>query len=198
MKGSLKNNKKAFSTIAIVAIVVVIVAVAAAAAYYLMTQNTANPSDSTTPTPAPTSSATDSPSPSAQTSTVADASSLKYSVSLTENGALQGTYTFWGKNAGTDDFSMRIEFNDSEEDTIFIFNGAQKKAWTYSGDEWVDISEYYGMQWDIWNNLWIGYTDSLAAWAGSGDYSYSAEGSTVRIYDISVNPALEDSLFVHT
>jgi hypothetical protein len=93
---------------------------------------------------------------------------------------------------------MRIEFTDEDEQTIYIFNGAQEKAWTYAGGEWVDISSYYAAQYDIWNNLWVGYTDGLAAWAGTGDYSYTQEGSTVRIYDVSVNPALDDALFVHS
>jgi hypothetical protein len=187
MARNIKSNKKALSTMLIVAIVVVIIVVAGVAGYWYMSQNPSTPSD-TTPTPSPT----------AAISGVADASSLKYSVSLTENGVLKGTYTFWGKNAGTGDFSMRIEFTDSDGDTIYIFNGAQDKAWTYAGGEWVDISDYYASQWDIWNNLWVGYTNSLAAWSGTGDYSYTQDSSTVRIYDISVNPALEDSLFTHS
>lgn len=188
MARNIKSSKKALSTMLIVAIVVVIIVVAGVAAYWYMSQNPATPQDTTpTSTPSPTT-----------TPGVAGASSLKYSVSLTENGVVQGTYTYWGKNAGTDDFSMRIEFTDSDGDTIYIFNGVQDKAWTYAGGEWVDISDYYASQSDIWNNLWVGYTNSLAAWSGTGDYSYTQNGSTVRIYDISVNPALEDALFTHS
>ena len=125
------------------------------------------------------------------------ASSLKYSVSITENGADVGTYTFWGKNAGTNDFSMRIEYTDSEGSGTYIFNGAQMKAWFEADGEWTDISDYYSMQWDVWNNVWSSYTTSLTAWTGNGEWSYSADGNTVRIYDISVNPILDDALFTH-
>jgi hypothetical protein len=189
-----RKNKAGLATIAIVAVLVVAVVIAAAAGYYFLSQPPANPSDGTpTPTP-PEGTATPNPTGSPN---IGEASSLKYSVTVTENGAQAGAYTFWGKNAGTNDFSMRIEYTDDEGDGTYIFNGAQKKAWVYAGGEWTDISEYFNMQWDIWNNVWSGYTTSLNAWAGTGDYTYSAEGTTVRIYDISVNPTLEDSLFIH-
>jgi hypothetical protein len=188
------SNKKALSKMIVIAIVVVVViaVVASAAAILLSNQN---PGNSTTPTPTPTPSAT--PAPSGSTgSDIATASSLQYSVSLTENGVVTGTYTFQGKNAGTDSFMMRIQATDSDGESIYIFNAAQQKAWVYSGGEWVDISSYYDSQYSTWNSLWTGYTTSLSAWT-AGDYSYTEGSSTVRIYDISVNPTLADSLFEH-
>ena len=191
MKRNLRNNKAAISTMLIVAVVVVIIVVAAAAgAYYFLGQN-ATPS--TTPTPTPGTSTSPSGSPS-----VATASSLQYSVSLTENGVVQGTYTYYGKNAGTDNFAMRIDYQDQDGTGIYIFNKGTKEAWTYAGDAWVDMSSYYDSQFQIWDNMWTGYVNGLSAWAGTGDYSYTSEGSTVRIYDITVNPALADSLFTHS
>lgn len=190
MKRKLGNNKTAISTMLIVAVVVVIIVVAAAAgAYYFLSQN---PSPSTSPTQTPTGSTSPSESPD-----IGTASSLQYSVSLTENGVVQGSYTFYGKNAGTDNFAMRIDYQDQDGSGIFIFNKATKEAWTNAGDQWVDMSSYFDSQFEIWDNMWTGYVDNLSAWTGSGEYSYSAEGSTVRIYDISVNPALADSLFTH-
>jgi hypothetical protein len=193
-----KKNKK---TLLIVAIIVIVIVVAGIAAYVL-SQNANNPSN-TTPTATPSASPSSSSSPTATTTPtssstgVSGASSLKYTVSLTENGVVQGTYTLQGKNSGTNNFMMRIDFTDSDGSTIFIFNGAQHKAWTYSGNEWTDISAYYDSQFQTWNSLWQGYNTNLAAWTGNGDYSYTSGGSTVRIYDISVNPTLDDSLFVH-
>lgn len=193
-----KKNKK---TLLIVAILVIVIVVAGVAAYVL-SQNANNPPDSNptatpTATPSTSSSPTATPTPPSSTTSVAGASSLKYTASLTENGVLQGTYTFQGKNSGTDNFMMRVDYTDSDGSTIFIFNGAQRKAWTYSGDEWVDISDFYDSQFQVWNGLWQGYNTNLAAWTGIGDHSYTSGGSTVRIYDISVNPTLDDSLFVH-
>ncbi len=173
--------------------------VLAGIAAYVLSQNANNPSDSTTPTATPSGSTspTATSNPTSSSTDVATATSLKYTVSLTENGVLKGTYTFQGKNLGTDNLMMRIDYTDNDGSTIFIFNGAQHKAWTYSGDQWVDISDYYDSQFQTWNSLWQGYSTNLAAWTGQGEYSYTSNGSTVRIYDISVNPTLDDSLFVH-
>lgn len=193
---SLIKSKSAFSTLAIVAIVVVVVVVvAAAAAYYFMGQNTANPSNPSTG-PTPTNSPTTSPTTG--TTGVAGATSLKYSVTLTQNGTTTATYTYSGKNLGTDNMMIRVDFQDDSGTGIFIFNAAQKQAWTYSNNQWTDISAYFDTQYNVWKNAWTGYVNGLAAWAGTGDYTYSAEGNTVRIYDIQVNPTLDDSLFTHS
>jgi hypothetical protein len=95
---------------------------------------------------------------------------------------------------------LRVDFTEGEssDNTIYIFNGAQQKAWTYSGNEWVDISTYYDQQYTTWDNVWKGYIANLAAWSGTGGYSYTQNGETVSIHDIQVNPTLADSLFEHT
>jgi hypothetical protein len=194
MAKNLLINKKAISKMMIVAIVVVLIVVVAVGAVVMLNQN---PSDSNTATPTATPSGA-SPTSTPTTGGVAGASSLKYSVSLTENGVVQGTYTYQGKNAGTNSFMMRIDATDSDGAKTFLFNGATKKAWTFTNNEWTDISAYYDMQFQIWNNLWSAYNTHLAAWTGTGDYPYTDGTSTVRIYDIAVNPALADSLFEHS
>ncbi len=195
MTRNLNNNKQAISMMLtlVVVVVIAIIAVGGVAAY-LLSQNGANPSDSTPTATPPVSSPTANPSTSVD---IAGASSLKYSIAVTENGAEVGSYTFWGKNAGTSDFSMRIEYTDADGSGTYIFNGAEMKAWYEADGEWTDISDYYSAQLDIWNNVWSGYTTNLAAWTGTGDWSYGVDGNNVRIYDISVNPALDDSLFTH-
>lgn len=182
--------------ILIVTVVVIIIAVAGIA-YYLSTQPGGEVSP--TPTPSPTQTSTASPAPTVSPATgISGASSLKYSVSLTENGVLQGTTTYQGKNIGANNFMLRIEYTDSDGDQILIFNGAERKAWSYSDGEWSDISAAYDAQFSVWNNLWQSYNTNLAGWAGLGEYSYTHEGSTVRIFDIQVNAALDDSLFTHS
>jgi hypothetical protein len=220
MERNLRTNQKAIATMLIVGILVVVIVVGGIGAFYVLSQNAPAPTESPSPTatstastaPTATASETTLPSPSSSpaetaqpTATVAPsapniagASSLRYSVSLTENGVVQGSYTYMGKNAGTNSFMMRIEVTSTDGNAIYIFNGAQQKAWTYSDGQWTDISELYTVQFGVWNNLWQGYVNGLSAWNGVGDYSYSSGGSTVRIYDISVNPTLEDSLFVHS
>jgi hypothetical protein len=180
----LVKDKTALATIAIVAIVIVVVAIVGVAAYVLMTQNAGN--GGATPTPTPSSP------------DVAGASSLKYSVTLTEGGTQTASYTFYGKNAGTANFAMRIEYNTADGEGIFIFNKGTNKAWTYSGGQWVDISDYFQSQFDTWDNLWSGYVTSLGQWSGTGDYTYTSGDATVRIYEIQVNPTLDDALFTHS
>jgi hypothetical protein len=185
MKNLIKN-KTALATLVIVAIVIVVVAVVGVAAYVLMTQNAGNGGETPTPTP------TGSPD-------VAGASSLKYSVTLTEGGTETASYTFYGKNAGTDNFAMRIEYNDENGEGILIFNGATDEAWTYAEDGgWIDLSDYFEAQFDAWETAWEGYVTSLGQWAGTGDYTYTSGDATVRIYDIQVNPSLDDALFTHS
>jgi hypothetical protein len=224
MTTNLVSNKTAISTAVIALVAIVVVAAVAGGIYFATTQNkpsasesptvsqsptpvattstapteTANPSASASTTAAPSSTPTTSTSASAAPN-VAGASSLQYSVSLTEAGVLQGTYTYYGKNAGTASFMMRIDSTDSSNaQSTIIINGAEQKAWTYSDGTWTDISAAYTTYYNIWNPLWQGYVTSLAAWNGIGDYSYTQGNATVRIYDISVNPVLADSLFQHS
>lgn len=162
---------------------------------------TKSPATSETPE-APTSSPAETTAPTASPASapnVAGATSMKYSVSLTQGGVFQGSYTFQGKNADTANFMMRIDYTDKSGDQeTYIVNGAEQKAWAYSGGEWEDLSIAYSAQYSTWNNLWQGYMNSLLAWSGSGDYSYTQGDATVKIYDISVNPVLADSLFQHS
>ncbi len=225
MTRNLIRNKTALSKTVIALVVIVVVAAVAGGAYYVMTQNnpsspptsespttsaspsatsttTLNPSASTSPTLAPSPTETTQSSPSASPSSapnVAGATSLKYSVSFTEAGTLKETYTYQGKNAGTSNFMMRIDSTDSSgAQSTFIINGAEQKAWSYSDGEWTDLSVAYTAQYNIWNQLWQGYVTSLSAWNGIGDTTYTQGNATVRIYDVSVNPVLADSLFQHS
>jgi cytoskeletal protein RodZ len=203
------KNATGISKLVIVAVLIAVIVVGAAGAYYLSTQGSAQTNPETTQTPTNTESpittttptsteapTTSTPAPSTSTN-VASASSLKYKVSLTENGQVQGTYTYQGKNSGTTNFMLRIDSHDAESEQAFLFSGAEKKAWAYENNQWTDISPSYDMQFAMWNNLWIAYNNNLAAWAGTGSYSYTQDGSTVTIFDIQVNPVLDDSLFTH-
>ncbi len=128
---------------------------------------------------------------------VAGASSLRFSVSVTQAGEGEEVGTYMVKNAGTSGMMMRIEVEvSSGEDFIYIINGAQEKVWVYSEGEWTDFSVAYSTYWDTWNSAWEGYRDSLSDWTGVGEWSYTTpEGDSIRIYDIDVNPSLADSLF---
>jgi hypothetical protein len=166
-------------TMAIVVIAVVIVAVIGVAAYWILSSGeTGEPEPTPTPTPAG----------------IEGASSLQYSVDIT-GGVSEGSYIFYGKNIGTDDLMIRVECAYGEMTLIYIVNGAEQKAWADEGAGWVDLSDTFSDQWDAWQPTWQVYTDELATWT-EGEWTYTdAEGAEVRIYDITVNPSLEDSLF---
>jgi hypothetical protein len=166
-------------TIAIVVIAVVIVAVIGVAAYWILSSGeTEEPEPTPTPTPAG----------------IEGASSLQYSVEIT-GGASAGSYVFYAKNIGTDDMMIRVECPLGEMDFVYIVNGAEQKAWKDEGAGWEDLSDTFSTEWDLWQPTFQAYTDNLATWT-EGEWTYTdAEGAEVRIYDITVNPSLEDSLF---
>ena len=172
----LKDSRKKL----IAAIVIVVVAVAAVVGAYLLSRGY-NPSNDN----------------SSQANVVGTASSLKFSVSVTHAGVSQGTYTYMAKNAGTANLMIRVDFSDTTGNVFtYIVNGAQQKAWVYSGGQWQDISVSFSSQWDSWNSAWMGYKDNLTGWTGIGDWTYTApNGDSVRVYEITVNPAFADSLF---
>lgn len=192
-----KNSRKML----IAAVVVIVLVVAVIGGVYLATRGNGTTNPSTSPTPTSNPSATSNPSTSGMTSDVAGASSLQFTVSVTNSsGASQGSYTYYAKNAGTDSQMVRIEFTDpSGESFVYIVNGAQQKVWVESGGQWTDLSSAYTSQSSTWNSAFLGYKDNLTGWSGVGDWTYTdPNGDTVRISNVSVNPSLPDSLFEHS
>ncbi|MBK5133747.1 hypothetical protein JJE00_04875 [Candidatus Bathyarchaeota archaeon] len=161
-------------TLAIIIVAVIAVAVVAVAAYYLMNNGDDNVEDIIT---------------------VKNASSLQFSVSITREGETYETM-YWAKNIGTSDLMIRVEIPDTSGDLIYIVNGANQTAWASTAGEWMDLSDTFSDQSDMWSLTADGYKDELSTWV-EGDWTYTdtTDGSTVRVYDIAVNPSLADSLF---
>jgi hypothetical protein len=193
-----KKNRKP-----LVAIIVIILVIALIAGAYLATRGNGNtnPSATPTPTPNPNASATPKPSTSGVGANVAGASSLQFTVSVTNSsGGSVGSYTYYAKNAGSASQMVRIEFNDpSGESFVYIVNGALQQVWVESGGQWTDLSSAYSSQAGAWNNAFLGYKNSLTNWSGVGDWTYTdPNGDTVKISNVSVDPSLPDSLFQHS
>ena len=127
---------------------------------------------------------------------VATASALKFNVKISYNETTLGDYVYRAKNVGTSNMTIRIETNSSDgKKIVYIVNGAQRKAWVYSSDEWRDYSDAFTTQWATRSSEMKEYTGKLAGWT-SGDLTYTnTKGETVRIFNIAVNPSLDDSLF---
>jgi hypothetical protein len=196
----MENPKKRRNLLApIILALIIIVVVAGISVYYITTQTNLTTKQSVNPnTATPTASPGATGSPSETPTNVAQANSLKYSVSVSTSDGTATSYTYWGKKAASGELMMRIESQTTDGKMIYIFNGAQHKAWMMINNEWTDISDSFNSDYSTWDNTWSSYVNTLGTdWSGTGDYTYSAAGTTFRIYDISVNPSLDDSLFVH-
>jgi len=197
---SKKSRKTMIAVIAVVIIAVLVVVV------YLATQGLGtNNSVTPTPTPVPGTTATPAPSTSPTSSgtasDIAGASSLQFTVSITNSsGGTTSSYTYSAKNAGTPNMMIRVEFTDPSSGGSFayIVNGAQQKAWMQTGGQWIDLTSTFADEFDSWDSTFKGYQNSLADWNGLGDWSYTVGGETIRIHNIKVNPSLPNSMFEHS
>ena len=161
----------------IVVIVVIIVVVAGIAVYVLYSGGEGEPE----PTPAP--------------NPVEGATSMRFDVNATVDGALE-VDMFTVKNLGTSDVLIRVDQTDAQGNQFtYLMNQTAQTAWADFGTGFTDQSEYFADQY--WNNELIGYTavetymTALEDWSGTGDY----EGDSYIIYNIVVDPTIEDSAF---
>ena len=191
-----KSRKKLIAAIVIVLIIILL----GVLIYFAFAGMGNSPSVTPTPTPTAGTSSIPSTTPSSSGASISDASSLQYSVAIVNSsGQSLGSYVFYTKTVGSETM-IRVEFTDpSDSNWIYIVNGVTQQFWVSTNGEWADLSSVYASQYATWFGIYNSYKDNLASWAGFGDYTYTApDGSSVRIYDISVNPTLPDSLFQHS
>ena len=164
------------TTYALVAVVVIIIVVAVVAGAYVLM----NPSGG-----------------GENTYTVANATSLQYDADVTAQGTTI-TYKFAGINLGTSNLTIRVDLLGGEAGNFsYILNGGEQKAWAKTDSTWTDVSSDFTNQWAGWGTEWTNNVNALGAWTtGSGDVTYTnANGDSILIYNISLNPTLADSLF---
>ncbi len=198
-------SKGSRKTLIAVIVIVVVIAALAVGIYLATRSGVGGPSPSVTATPTSSAGVTPTPTPTATSSgtgvNVAGASSLQFTVSMTDSsGASLGSYTYSAKNAGTSNMMIRIEFTDPSSGSSFVYivNGALQQAWMESGGQWTDLTSSFTSEWSNWDSTFRDYQNNLADWSGLGEWSYTVNGETIRIHDISVNPSLPDSLFEHS
>jgi hypothetical protein len=174
---------------------------------YFATHGSGTTTSNPTATPKPTETATTSPSASetpmvtptpTRTTSVAAASSMHFQVSITNSlGQIQDVYEYQVKNIGTSNLKLRVEMSPAGGSNItYIVNGALQKAWIWADGQWTDMSSSFTSQWSTWNDAFVGYKTKLTNWTGHGDYTYTtANGDSIRIYDITINPLLQDQSF---
>lgn len=122
------------------------------------------------PAPEPEPTPTPTPTP---------VSSLKFNVDLTYD-EVTDTFTYYLKGIDADNITMRMEYTFAGEEYVVILNEEQEGWGDYEGT----VSDYI---------------DRLEGWT-EGDVTYTYDDPTTgetaaKIYNIEVNPVLEDSLF---
>jgi hypothetical protein len=179
--GGVSVNKKGISTLVIVAIIVIAVVIAGIAVYVLYS---GGGEEGPTPTPTPTSP-------------VEGATSMRFDVNITVDGALE-IDRFTVKNLGTSDILLRVDQTDKDGLTfLYLMHQTDQKAWAYCEGQGSEVSSDFATYWDstlIGNAAVDKYMTALANWSGTGNY----EGDSFTIYDIYVNPTLDDSAFQPT
>jgi hypothetical protein len=130
------------------------------------------------------------------TYTVANATSLQIETNVTEQGVTV-THKWAGKNLNSTQLMLRLDLLGGEAGNYsYIFITSNQATWSAENGVWTDVSSTFNDLWSIWDTHWNNLVNALANWSGAGDYNYTASnGASVRVYYISVNPSLEDSLF---
>jgi len=193
----MKIGENGISTAAIVAIVVTVVVVAVVGvvtAVILLQPTTSGGTTTTTTTTHGTTTTTTTTGGG-----IAGATSLSCKVDATYGGSPY-TMTLKVKNIGSDHIKIRMERTMMGQEVIEIINGELQKAWGYTTDGgWLDMSENFSGLWNQFSQYQTGLQTAFSGWTG-GEITTTdpTTGTSVRVYDIELNPVLEDSLFVHT
>ncbi len=177
--GDSMNKKNMYIIVAVLVIVIIIAGVAA----YVFLNNggggTTNPTTTPSPTPAPS---------------VVDASTLQFKVNETTNGQLV-SYAFAGKNVNTTSEVLRMDIlGGSAGNYSYIINlGTQKSDLKINDGAWASSDFNTDSSYIV---AFADYQTALINWTGQQSYSYTApSGASIVIFDIQVNPTLNDSLF---
>jgi hypothetical protein len=131
---------------------------------------------------------------------VGGATSLTCTVDVTSEN-FSGTMMLKAKNIGTDELKIReegtIQYMGTTQDIIYIINGEQRKAWMCTDGQWMDVSASFSTYWDELSGSFNESMGQMSGWTG-GDITYTepTTGYSYRIYDIVLNPVLDDSLFI--
>jgi hypothetical protein len=176
-------NKKAVSWV-IIGIVIIAVVVIGVVAYWALTSTGGEGEEEEKPD-------------------VAGATSIGFKVDATIGGVSE-TYAFTAKNLGTSDIQLRTDETDAQgTQFIYVYNQTAQTVWASIAGEWMDVSSDFTSYWDGDYGTLVGhaaldsYMTTLADWTGTGDYEYTSGDDSYRIYDIVLNPTVEDSLFEH-
>ncbi|MEW6222616.1 MAG: hypothetical protein AB1476_04820 [Candidatus Hadarchaeota archaeon] len=126
---------------------------------------------------------------------VSTATSLSFNVDGTyQSQSLTSTVKM--KNIGQSTAKLRMDMTVAGTTSSVIVDSGASKTWMWTAETgWQDMSSYISPE--TYTAMTQTYTTQLAGWTGTGEYTYTdpTTGSTVRIYNIQVNPSIPDSEF---
>jgi hypothetical protein len=171
------RGKRGISTTLIAGIIVLIVVIAAiGVSYYYFWMPQGEPEEPEYP--------------------IETATNLQFKVDMTYEG-MTDTYTYYLKDMGTDDFKLREDADVVGEHFVTVIDVGEESAWMYAYDTWMEMD--FQENWAIYEEITSGYIDRLAEWTeGEETYTYTDPDIgevTIKIYNIMVDPVLDDSLF---
>ena len=129
---------------------------------------------------------------------VESATSLEFKVGYTDGLGQSVDMNFWAKNIGSPDVKIRMDATMGSAVVDVIVDVGTGATWTRgTGGTWGEPDPPLDNEILIgsYSDLLEEYQERLSDWV-EGDHYFTAEGVTMRIYDIEVNPELSDSLFL--
>ena len=126
--------------------------------------------------------------------TMGNATSLKFSVNLTDSSGTSGIYKYTAKNIGTSNTMMRLDIEGDDVVYSYIFFVGNQTDWNNASGTWAEGN--YTENWTIWGAQWYGYITHNSGWkTGDAELTYTDSGNSIKVYDIEINPTLDDSVF---
>ncbi|GAG34841.1 unnamed protein product, partial [marine sediment metagenome] len=129
---------------------------------------------------------------------IISATSLEFKVDFTVATGQPVDVHFWAKNIGSPDVKIRVDGSVGSTDMDVIVDVGTGATWMRdTGSSWGSPKPPHNSELLIQSHLDMleQYQERLSDWV-EGDHYFTAEGATIRIYDIEVNPDLPDSLFL--
>ena len=116
--------------------------------------------------------------------TMGNATSLKFSVNLTDSSGISGIYNTM----------MRLDIEGDDVVYSYIFFVGNQTDWNNASGTWAEGN--YTENWTIWGAQWYNYITHNSGWkTGDAEITYTDSGNSIKVYDIEINPTLDDSVF---
>jgi hypothetical protein len=118
--------------------------------------------------------------------------SIKFNVDATTSYATTYTTTVSAKNIGQNNLLLLWENPYIQSKTVVDFN--QQTVWENIIGHWTEYPSAFNNISSTWSQMW----NQLQGRNGTEVTYIDNNNTTIRLYNIQINPSLPDSLFAHT